>query len=367
MNPMTKNTSPSIRWDIGTAYELFASLHVIYEAEYFGIRASWAAGVRSRIPAAERKIMEEFFSIAGVPLKWLSSLPAPKDAVTALLTMRQIPARERITQIYSVREYANCTDEKMASHAEASQVLLQIASTGKWTQKDVQLFFSMWNKKDKTIKKEKVERYLDWCSKPEELGEGFLNMMQAYYQAFFEEEEKRVIPVLKEALSRAQELAKKLSFANLLSELSQGVQLAAEFKAEEIIIAPCYWITPLVFFDMFDGQTNLLLFGARPATMSVIPGENIPNGLVRTLKSLGDPTRLKILNYLTHEELTPSELARRLKLRAPTITHHLSELRLSGLVNLTFVGQEKRYSMREEAVDGMCETLKEFMKTRQDS
>lgn len=356
---MTKIASPVIRWDIGTAYELFASLHVICEAEYFGLRPSWAAGIRSRLPAAERKVLDEFFSIAGVPLMWLSSLPAPKDAVTALLTMRQIPARERVIRVYQTREYAAKTDERF--HPEWARTLLRISETGEWTQADAQMFFNLWNKKGKTVKKEAVERYLDWCSKPEPLGEAYLNMMQAYYQAFFEEEEKRVAPALKDALTRAQELAQKLPFASLLSELSQGVQLANEFNAAEIIIAPCYWITPLVFFEMSDERTNLLLFGARPATMSLIPGENIPEGLVRTLKTLGDPTRLKILNYLSHEELTPSELARRLKLRAPTVTHHLSELRLSGLVNLTFVGQEKRYSMRAEAVDNTWRTLKEFL------
>jgi DNA-binding transcriptional ArsR family regulator len=59
-----------------------------------------------------------------------------------------------------------------------------------------------------------------------------------------------------------------------------------------------------------------------------------------------------------------SELARRLKLRAPTVTHHLTELRLSGLVNLTFVGQEKRYTTRVEALDLMCNALKDFMQTK---
>ena len=60
---------PVIEWDFGTAYELFVSLHVLHEPEYFGLRASWAAGVRSRIPAAERKLLEDVYPIAGVPLR----------------------------------------------------------------------------------------------------------------------------------------------------------------------------------------------------------------------------------------------------------------------------------------------------------
>ena len=168
---MAKNTSPSIRWDIGTAYELFASLHVIYESGHFGLRASWAAGIRSRIPAAERKVLDEVFSIAGVPLRWLSSLPAPKDAITALLTMRQMPVHERMITIYSLRECANSTEDQ--AYIAETQTLIRIAETGKWSQKDTLLFTSMCGKKDKSVKKEKIERYLDWWSKPEELAEVF--------------------------------------------------------------------------------------------------------------------------------------------------------------------------------------------------
>jgi DNA-binding transcriptional ArsR family regulator len=95
--------------------------------------------------------------------------------------------------------------------------------------------------------------------------------------------------------------------------------------------------------------------------MAAIPGEQIPDGLVRTLKALADPTRLKIMHYLTQGEVTPSELARRLNLRAPTVTHHLSELRLCGLVNVTYRGQEKLYTSRLEALDETCDNLRDFL------
>ena len=72
-------TSVEIQWDFGTAYELFISLQVLHEPDSFGIRPSYAAGVRSRIPAVERKLLEDVYPIIGVPLKWLHSLPAPKE------------------------------------------------------------------------------------------------------------------------------------------------------------------------------------------------------------------------------------------------------------------------------------------------
>jgi DNA-binding transcriptional ArsR family regulator len=211
------------------------------------------------------------------------------------------------------------------------------------------------------VKKGAIERCLDWSSRPEEFGEGVLSAAQAYYQSFFEEEEKRLEPILKGALQRARERASALSLDELFVELSQGVKLDDAFRAKNFVFVPAFWQTPLILFEKLDMDTMLVLFGARPNDMSVIPGEVVPEGLVRALKALADPTRLKILNYLAKEELASSELAKKLKLRAPTVTHHMGELRLAGLVNVHFEGQDRRFTVRKEAIDAIHKTLKDFL------
>lgn len=358
----TQTVSPAVSWDFGTAYELFISLHVLHEPAYFGIRPSYAAGVRSRIPAAERKLLEEVYPITGVPLKWLASLPDPKDAITALWALKQIAPAERmltLQRVYEEFEYDNPEDGE--KHARFNEIMIRVASEGKWTPEDSDYFYKSFHKKHGGLKRDAVERCLDWWSRPEELGEGFLSAIQAYYQAFFEEEEKRVEPVLKAGLEKAQDLASRLSVDELFIELSQGVKLDDDFRTTNLIIAPAFWTTPLVFFEKLDNNNMLLLFGTRPADMSVIPGETVPDGLVRSLKALADPTRLKILYYLSHESLTPSEIARKLQLRPPTVTHHLSELRLASLVELSFKNDEKRYAIRKQALDAVCANMKAFL------
>jgi DNA-binding transcriptional ArsR family regulator len=196
------------------------------------------------------------------------------------------------------------------------------------------------------------------------LGEGFLTALHAYNQAFFEEEERRVRPVLQAGLERARQMAERLSVEALLRELSQGVQLGELLEAKSLVIIPAYWTTPLILYLPASEDTMLFFFGARPLGMPAIPGEMVPDSLLHALKALADPTRLKILYYLTQDELTPSELARRLHLRAPTVTHHLGELRLSGLVNVTIKGQEKLFRARSEALDGLVVNLNDFLRTR---
>jgi DNA-binding transcriptional ArsR family regulator len=355
-------TTTSITWDFGTAYELFVSLHVLLEPEFFGIRPAFAASIRARIPAAERKLLEEFFSISGVPLKWLATLPAPKDAISALWALKQIPPAERLHKLYMFdKDHGYDNPEERKNYETFKEIILRVSSTGTWTPEDIDYFYKTWHKKHGGLKKDAIERFLDWCSRPEELGEGYLSAINSYYQAFFEEEEKRVAPALKAGLENAQSLASRLSFDELFSELSQGIKLDEEFNAKSFVIAPAFWTTPLIFFEKLNKDTMLLLFGARPADMSVIPGESVPDALVRSLKALADPTRLKILFYLTSENLTPSEIARRLQLRPPTVTHHLRELRLASLVELSMANEENRYTIRKQALELVFRNLKSFL------
>lgn len=87
---------PRLRWDSGTAYDFFISLYVLHHPSIFGLRPSWAAGVRSRLPAAAREVLEDAISFFGAPLNWLHSLPAPKTSRSAPPWMGLPPCPRRI-------------------------------------------------------------------------------------------------------------------------------------------------------------------------------------------------------------------------------------------------------------------------------
>jgi DNA-binding transcriptional ArsR family regulator len=348
-----KNQPITLFWDIGTAYELSISMQVLFKPENFGLRPSWAAGVRARIPAPERKFLDDITSFFFVPLrmKWIYNLPQPKDALSALWTLRQIPPDKRFGTIWECDTW----DE---DSRPLTETILRVSENRAWDKMDLDVLTKMKYESNRPGE-EQIIRLLDWFTRPEECGEMLLSAIQAYYQVFFMEEEKRLLPILKASQDHAQELARRLNPHDLLVELSQGLHFEKmEFK--ELVIIPDYWFSPLIMQDCVNKERCMFLYGARPATMSVIPGELVPEGLMRALKALADPTRMKILSYLNQEELTPSELARRLNLRAPTVTHHLHELRLSGLVNLTLRGQEKLYRLRPEALDEVHTTFQLF-------
>ena len=356
--------TPHLQFDNGTAYDLFVSLAVLHEPSDFGVRGAWAAGVRARLSPEDRETLERSQVLWSVPFHWIYNLPEPKDATTALLALGQVPARERMGLLAVSPDVCD----------EARELLERVASQQSWSDEDLEALRTACQPSPehggskKAPSSEKLSKILALWAQAEEFGEQYLGALRAYHEAFFAEEEKRIRPALQTALERAQELAKQLSLLDLLEELTQGVRLDDLPEGEVMVLAPSYWCTPLVFMGMASKERLVWLFGARPADASLVPGEVIPESLLRVLKAISDPTRLRILRDLSQETLAPSEISKRLRLRAPTVAHHLKTLRLAGLVQLT-LGEEKTakcYATRQEAVSAACESLKSFLRPDED-
>ena len=207
---------------------------------------------------------------------------------------------------------------------------------------------------------------LDLWSDPAGSADALLSALSCYHEVFFAEEEARLRPQLDAALAHAQTLAARLPPPALLEELSQGLRLATEQRAREVVLVPSFWATPFVVLTTLDEETALFVYGARPADMSLVPGELVPDALYQALKALADPTRLRILRYLSDEPLAPAQLARRLRLRSPTVIHHLDALRLARLVIVTLEPEGKRYAMRPDALATLFDMLTSFVDGREE-
>lgn len=353
-------TPPQLLWDWGTAYDLFISLEVLHEPDRFGVRGAWAAGVRARLPAEGREALERSRLMAHMPFHWVYALAEPKDATSALWALEQLPPTERLLTLFLVPG---------KSPKGAREILREVAARGSWVEDDREALQAAYQdlyscmEEGEAPSSRKLAEILKWWTQAEELGERYLEALHAYLEVFFAEEERRIRPVLQTALSQARERAEQLPLLELLEELSQGLRFDERPAAPELVLAPSYWSTPLMYFGKVSDECEILLFGARPPDASLVPGEVVPDALLRTLKALSDPTRLRILYYLSEESLTPAQLARRLRLRAPTVIHHLQTLRLAGLVQLTLGEdkQERPYAARPGAVRAAWDSLQGFL------
>jgi len=341
-----------VSWDIGTGYDLFASLVVLHKPANFGLRASWAAGVRSRVSSGNRETLERAQAVIHIPLEWFYSLDGEKNAQKVIRALEKMPPEKRLQSLVHFHDQ----DESM-------RVILQnVAGRGTWNDADENVLRKTLQKFRRPVKQKTVRTILDIWASPAAFGEAYLEALQDYYRVFFMEEERHIRKSLSQALENARQLSKTMPLGTLVETLSHGVRYTEISRLARLVIIPSYWLSPLVVFEKISENMGMFLFGARPEHVSLVPGEVIPPNLLTVLKTLSDPTRLRILRYLKREKITPAELSRRLRLRAPTVTHHLNALRLAGLVSITLDEKhERHYQARLDAIETTFDVLMQFL------
>ncbi|MEM7332349.1 MAG: metalloregulator ArsR/SmtB family transcription factor [Chloroflexota bacterium] len=352
---------PTLQWELATGYDFVTSLDVLHHPDRYGLRGSWAAGVRSRLPVEQRETLQTFFKSHNfLLLPWLISLNGPKDSLSVLENLSEIPPAERLPTFL---------ENSMWVHTK--NVLLNVAHKQSFSEEDIDELRQAHQAymKEQGIKKKlataDIEESLTIWAQSEKFGDGLLNGLKTYYEVFFSEEEKRILPALEDTVEYAKSLSEKMDLEPLLNALSQGVrfELPKRDAMKTIVMVPSFWTTPLALLSHLDANYEnwVFMFGGRPANRSLVPGETVPELLHQTLKALADPTRLRILRYLAQEPLAPAELARRLRLRPPTVIHHLDALRLARLVHVTINHEGRRYEARREAIDSACSMLNQFL------
>ncbi len=85
-------------------------------------------------------------------------------------------------------------------------------------------------------------------------------------------------------------------------------------------------------------------------TQERVAGDSIGEA-IRLLRTLSDPTRLRLLGVLQHGEHNVSGLCCRLGLPQPTVSHHLGLLRAAALVANRRNGKNVYYSLNDETVE----------------
>ncbi|HSM24668.1 MAG TPA: metalloregulator ArsR/SmtB family transcription factor [Anaerolineaceae bacterium] len=339
----------ALHWDFGSAYDFLISLFVIHHPDRFGLRPAWAAGVRSRLCSEDREFLDQAMSFLPVPIFWIHNLPLQEKKTNDVLEkLAEIPPEKRLVSLLHPSQVSEDI-YKTIDRIYQNQII---------TPEDLVSLRSVFHFRSKIVKTKEVKKLAEAFLKPKDFGERLLYVLQSYYQVFFAEEEERILPALQNEIKTAQNLSESVSLTSLLEQLSHGVILEKTETLNKVTLIPSYWTSPLIFINNPQPDELVVVFGCRNETQNLIPGEYVPESLVNGLKALADPTRLRILHYLNHGATTPSSLAKKLRLRPPTVIHHLNLLRLAGFVQVIILSNgERRYKLRQEAVE---ETYKQL-------
>jgi DNA-binding transcriptional ArsR family regulator len=347
-----------ITWKTGTAFDLFVSLCVLTNPGRYGLRPTWAAGVRSRLATEDRAVIENSQPFVRVPIAWLMDLDAsPKTALVSMKALDAIAPEDRLAALTI----------NPAIPSDVREILLGTESNGAWTADEQAIVKAYYRMRNIQLKPVQMENLRNSWLEPAQFGEKYLISLNNYYQVFFSEGETHLRAAQEKGLATAKSKAGQMPPEQLLESLSQGIQFEEYFHNEsgqspDFVLAPSFWSSPLIQINRIDANKVGIVFGCRDDNEGLVPGEVVPPMLVARLKALSDPTRLRILRYLAHEPMTPSQLARKLRLRPPTVVHHLNQLRLAGLVQIILLtAGKRRYALRREGAQDAVQRTLEFI------
>ena len=96
--------------------------------------------------------------------------------------------------------------------------------------------------------------------------------------------------------------------------------------------------------------------------MIIIKTEDI----ISVSKALSDKNRVEIVKLLSENELCACHLLEHFDITQPTLSHHMKQLKESGLVKVTKKGTWNHYSINKEIIDEYINFLKDTYKNKCD-
>jgi DNA-binding transcriptional ArsR family regulator len=142
-----------------------------------------------------------------------------------------------------------------------------------------------------------------------------------------------------------------------LAAVTGGWDYIPEPGISHLLVIPSIAIAPTVHV-LDHHQVKLVCYPVEPRPGG--DGAGPPDSLVRTMQSLGDDRRLRILRLLHNDELSATELATLLDIGLTTLVHHLDQLRDAGLV-VSSGDRPKRYRAAPGAEAEMSRALAAYL------
>lgn len=88
--------------------------------------------------------------------------------------------------------------------------------------------------------------------------------------------------------------------------------------------------------------------------------------IISVSKALSDKNRVEIVKLLSENELCACHLLEHFDITQPTLSHHMKQLKESGIVKVTKKGTWNHYSINKEIIDEYINFLKDTYKNKCD-
>ena len=190
-----------------------------------------------------------------------------------------------------------------------------------------------------------------------------LSMMRGLQDAGFDRYEREFRPFIESDFAAKKAMANRLSPQRLVELASNGILIEDRNSDTPILLMPSMVARPWVVLCE-SPDAYIMAYPVSSRTLSSDP-DTPPAWLVKLHKALGDEKRLKVLRRLADGDASLVELAAELDIAKTTLHHHMMLLRAAGLIRV-HVGQDKRFSLREETLPEAATYLNHYIHRSQE-
>ncbi len=341
----------TVEIEISLAHECLMALSVFSDQARratYEVGQPWFDGVRQLASADLLASIEQFNFHTNQAWEHLLSLvydcPHPRDVLTFLRFFEQTePLEIRLHLLgYYEREHRRVT---------LPDIILQAAQGDHAAQKEL-LKMSFPGDVD-------WQRTLRWLLSldSEATKRILIDILRSWYEEVFRQQESQILPILMRDAEAKRLLEASMSVEALI-ETATGWEYVPEPGIRRVVLIPSYILRP---WSAVGERSETRIFGYPVADESITSDRDMPPArLVRLLKTLADERRLRVMKKLATGSYTMQEIANEFGVAKTTMQHHLTALRQAGIVRVNM--NDHRYSLREEALDGLGELLEAYVK-----
>lgn len=346
---MTDPYAGLVRVHVSACYEFLVSLRVLYNPRIYEGARAWIAATKAVLPPDVYAQGRFFFqgqttALGYGPMRLIPALhrdAGPEDLIAA------VRAADPINLALYMLDTGETNTETLAVFARH----LRHAGDTADLEHILHGFTPQWTRRCRHV-----------LADPEGVRADLAALLEEYLTRAFATEVPHVTETATRAVATAEELLAVLPTVEAIERLTGGYTLSSDLELRGITLVPSAFIYPFVAsrVDERAGEA-LIIYGIRTNVFLKYDPVPLDPHLVRSLKALADPGRLKILRLISRQPAYGPELVTALGLSQPTVHHHLAQLRAAGLVRQERTRSGMQYTVRQESATATVEALQKLL------
>ncbi|CAM2845821.1 winged helix-turn-helix domain-containing protein [Paenibacillus sediminis] len=178
-------------------------------------------------------------------------------------------------------------------------------------------------------------------------------LLSEWNKQYFQKWDRNMIDRLKQHAVQKQQEMNESPLMNFVDETTNGFHFVPIEGLERLIFIPQYHFQPANIIYHF-GKVTICNYSSRIHEVN----DDIPVMMHKAIRSLGEKSRLRILQYLYQEPKSFTEIVKHVGISKGIVHDHLFNLRTAGLIYAYIEGENViGYSLRTQGIEQMYEQL----------